>query len=202
MSGLVPAVLMMTAAASAGAQTRTAPSIGDAVRRAPTRVITQPGVSARGLPLPGGQGCRDSNGYGYDGRFGRNYRNDNDRHLSDRERAERARQERIREEQRRYGSAGCCVDDGYRYGNGRDGRGTVGRTGTGTGTINSGRYSGTGTMGKTGVTGNGRVNPHANAQNGCGHDDHDRRNDRRYDNRQDQWRHDQDRDRRDPRYRR
>jgi hypothetical protein len=185
MTGLVPAVLMATAVATAGAQTRTAPSIGDAVRRTPDRVITSQGVSVRGVPLPG-QNCRAANGYGYDGRYDRTRDDRDDRRLSDRERAERAKEQRAREEwERRNRAAGCCVEDGYNYPNGTNGRGTVGRgtIGTGTGTVDTRRTNGNGTYGKTGVTGNGRINPHANAQNhknGCGYDDRrdDHRNDR------------------------
>ena len=146
MTGLVPAVLLMSAFGTAGAQTRTAPSIGDAVRRVPPRVEPRPGVTGRVVQVPAYR-CDDR----YDGR----YRNE--------------------------------------YPNGRDPRlGARGTLGNGTGTIDTRRSgNGTGSISKTGVTGNGRVNPNANARNGhgCGYD---RRDDHRYDGRYD-GRYDNDR---------
>lgn len=124
---LIPTVLLVTAA-GAGAQTRTAPSIGDAVRRSAARVITQQGISTRGVYLPQQQQCSNGNGgYGYDGRYDRDsrkdekevrkeIRKDRKRMQKDRKQMQKGRRQNDGDEDDRNGgngAYGCCTNGTY-----------------------------------------------------------------------------------------
>jgi hypothetical protein len=181
--GLVPAFLLITGIGAAGAQTRTAPSIGDAIRRETGQATSQPGVRTRGVDLPGQQNCDARNGdYKYDGRYDRDDRGrDKDKYKNkDRREDKRERQRREQwEREHRSGQYGCCTDGTYN----RNGSGTIdARRGNGSGTI---ARSGTVLRGTT-VNGNNRYDQRT--PNPCGYDQRQQQ-----DHRQDRD-HDHDRD--------
>jgi hypothetical protein len=175
---LLPVALLGLASAGS-AQSRSAPSITEAMRKTPTRPVARPGVTARGVNLPQEQRCRDRDDDRWDNR-GRDDRNDRNRRDHDRY----DRNDRRDDRNERYDGCDreCERDD-------RDSRYDRGR---------SSANSGTGRLevrpGSRGSIANGRVNPRGNdnRNDGCGYyddrnDHRDGRNDPRRDGGHDRW---------------
>lgn len=170
--GFVPALLLVTGIGTASAQTRTAPSIGDAIRRQTGRVTAQQGVRTRGVNLPEEQRCDGRNDdYRYDGRYDRGDRGDRGKHKGWEKNGKNEQRERQEE------AYGCCTTgtngrNGSVYGN----NGSVyGRNGTGT--IDNRRGNGSGTITRSGTVlrGTGTTDPRNANQCGFNQRDRDRR---------------------------